>query len=186
MEQEVRDFSCGDSSRVAAARWPSIQAHTQLSPAFLNPPGFSKMTLTWRMEPEALNSAEPGLQLFVSFMGSPRVAVTVLKWGALASEGCFRFLFTAPVVRKRRARLAMVTLPHVLSVNITLLRRVLPLLLVAKGLLPQSQPVRCALSHQSTGAALKLPGRFSYSHVTQNKAGARDAAWEKRPSHTAH
>lgn len=82
---------CGDSSRVAAARWPSIQAHTQLSPAFLNPPGFSKMTLTWRMEAEALNSAEPGLQLFASFMGSPHVAVTVLKWGALASEGCFRF-----------------------------------------------------------------------------------------------
>lgn len=103
MEQEVRDFSCGDSSRVAAARWPSIQAHTQLSPAFLNPPGFSKMTLTWRMEPEALNSAEPGLQLSVSFMGSPRVAVTVLKWGALASEGCFRFLFTAPVVRKKKS-----------------------------------------------------------------------------------
>lgn len=96
--------SCGDSSRVAEARWPSIQAHTQLSRAFLNPPGFSKMTLTWRMEAEAPNSAEPGLQLFASFMGSPRVAVTVLKWGTLASEGCFRFLLTAPIVRKKKKK----------------------------------------------------------------------------------
>lgn len=74
----------------------------------------------------------------------------------------------------------MVTLPRVLSVNITLVRIVLPLLLMAKGLLPQSQPVRCALSHQSTGSALKLPGRFSYSHVTQNKAGARDVMQPRR------
>lgn len=44
----------------------------------------------------------------------------------------------------------MVALPHVLSVYVTLVRRVLLLLLMAKGLLPQSQPVRYALSYSRT------------------------------------
>lgn len=57
----------GTSMWGTAAEWqqPGGRAfeHTQLSLAFLNPwsdraTGFSKMTVTWRIEAEALNSAE--------------------------------------------------------------------------------------------------------------------------------
>lgn len=76
----------------------------------------------------------------------------------------------------------MVALPHVLSVYITLVRRVLPLLLMAKVSCHRASllGMLCLTLGQSTGSALKLPGRFSYSHVTQNKARARDVMQPQR------
>lgn len=44
----------------------------------------------------------------------------------------------------------MVWFPCVPNPDITLARRVLSLLLMAKGLLPQSRPVRCAQSYART------------------------------------
>lgn len=132
---------CGDSSGVAAARWPSKGASEHLSAhSSEGATGFSEVTLPWR--------TEAGLQLCI-LHGKPTRGSHCDESGAPLSHlrSVSNFSSQDQLLGKKGP---VVWFPRVQNLDITLARRVLSLLLMAKGLLPPSRPVRCGLSYSRT------------------------------------